>query len=140
MDTFKNILTLAIKFIFNRNNKNTQQVYTIGDYDPSLLEQGKIIKLGPIPKEEIPDVFPQSFLEKDGCYGGGEAFATIERASDAIVEQKMNGILPLGNWRVYLLQTRWDGDVYQLKSEDYRINKSVRVLQEVVPHNPRIGT
>ncbi len=132
----KNIIKRALIFLSTGLTihcyAQCDNVYTIGDYDNSLIANGMVIKLGPENAQEVTDNFPKSFLESDGTYGGGEAFCSIERACEVMFQLKNNGTLPYdGNWRIYLLQARWDKDVYQLKNDDYRINKPVKVLQEV---------
>ncbi len=128
----KNTLAVLCVGFTLHGHAQCEDVYTIGDYDNSLIANGMVLKLGPVDAQEVPDVFPKSFLESNGGYGGGEAFCTIEKACEVQQQLINNGTLPNdGHWKIYLLQARWDKDVYLLKNGDYRINKPVKVLQEV---------
>lgn len=133
MDVYKmkNTFVLLCALLVFNCHAYCAHVYTIGDYDHTLIEKGMVTKLGPIPSEEIIDAFPQTFLETDGSYAGGEAFCSIEDACAEMKKLKASGILPAGHWRIYELQATWDQDVYKLHDENYRFNKSVKVLQEV---------
>ncbi|ASQ47073.1 DVU_2496 family lipoprotein [Legionella clemsonensis] len=109
-----------------------QNVYTIGAYDDAFKQRAAVMKLGPLPANEVPPVIPQSFLESDGSYGGGEVTRTISQACQLLKKQLNTGILPHEeNWHIYLLEADWNKDTYQLHSNDYRLKHPVRVLKLV---------
>ncbi|KTD07255.1 DVU_2496 family lipoprotein [Legionella jamestowniensis] len=109
-----------------------QKVYTIGAYDEAFKQQVVVMKLGPLPANKVPPAIPQSFLEADGSYGGGEGTCTITQACQLLKEQLDSGILPSDeNWHIYQLEADWEKDIYQLHPNDYRLKHPVRVLKLV---------
>ena len=121
---------LSITFTFSMNSlAKCKEVFTIGAYDEAFKNHITVTKLGPLPASEVPPVLPKSFLEKDGSYGGGEAFCTIEQACRALESQLNKGVLPkTETWHIYILDADWNHDTYKLHSNDFRINRSVKVL------------
>lgn len=127
------IITCYFSIIFNIHAKaNCKKVYTIGAYDEGFAKKALVTKLGPIPANKISPNIPPSFLEKNGSYGGGEAFCTINAAREALQKQLKSGILPKNiDWHIYLLEANWQRDVYKLHDNDFRIRHAVKVLQKV---------
>lgn len=113
-------------------NEFSAKVYTIGAYEEAFARNQKVKKLGPLLVAEIPSAFPASFLEKDGSYGGGEVFDSIEKAL-AVLEQKLLAeVLPkTENWHIYLLEADWSSDIYELHPNDFRVKHTVDVLHRV---------
>jgi hypothetical protein len=106
-----------------------EHVYTIGAYDQAFSQQEQVMKLGPLPANEVPPALPSAFLEKDGSYGGGEAFQTIEQACLVLKQQLASGVLPSTEvWHIYLLDANWNQDTYPLHPHDFRISRTVRVV------------
>ncbi|WP_290920770.1 DVU_2496 family lipoprotein [Halodesulfovibrio sp.] len=102
------------------------KVYTIGDssYDIALAKGKPPVKLGPIQAENVPDIFPQSFLEKDGSYGGGKVYPSISAAQKGLKVLLQKGTLPEGlTWHIFELDATWEDDVYEISQSDYRLNK-----------------
>lgn len=121
------ILTLS-----SSNFAACKNVYTIGAYDEAFANHAVITKLGPLATKDVPSTIPKSFLEKDGSYGGGEAFCKIKDACHALVHQLDTGVLPASEkWHIYLLDADWNRDTYKLHQDDYRITHSVKVLKLV---------
>ena len=111
---------------------DSHKVYTVGAYDYALVKQGGVLKLGPLPHSEVPPQLPKTFLEKDGSYGGGEAFKTVHDACSDLKKQISSGKLPASiNWHIYLLKAKWRVDTYELHPNDFRIKHSVIVLRKV---------
>lgn len=105
-------------------------VYTIGAYDEAFSRHANIEKLGPLPTANVPSILLKSFLEKDGSYGGGEAFCTISEACQRLAQQITLGVLPkTEHWHVYLLDADWNKDVYKLHANDFRIKHPAKVLK-----------
>lgn len=132
----KNYIILALLnfgFIVSMDSSaKCKDVYTIGAYDEAFKNHLTVTKLGPLPASEVPPALPKSFLEKDGSYGGGEAFCTIEKACHVLEHQLNAGVLPkTESWHIYVLDADWNRDTYKLHSNDYRINYSVKVLNLV---------
>ncbi|OAI47104.1 hypothetical protein AYO45_01615 [Gammaproteobacteria bacterium SCGC AG-212-F23] len=127
------LLLLSIIFTLSINSlAKNNAVYTIGAYDEAFKTHNPVTKFGPVTASEIPPTLPKTFLEKDGNYGGGEAFRTIKAACDALKHQLTNGILPnTYAWHIYLLDANWKPGTYQLHPNDYRIKQTVRVLKLV---------
>lgn len=116
----------------NAWTSNCKYVYTIGAYDEAFSKHVAVTKLGPIPAADVPLELPKSFLEKDGSYGGGEAFCTIKQACRKLKKQLTAGILPKNlNWHIYLLAVDWNRDTYKLNTNDFRIMRSSEVLKLV---------
>lgn len=102
------------------------KVYTIGDtsYDIALAKGKPPVKLGPIQAENVPDIFPQSFLENDGSYGGGKVYPSISAAQKELKVLLQKGTLPEGlTWHIFELDATWEDDVYEISQNDYRLNK-----------------
>lgn len=109
-------------------------VYTIGEvsYDKSLESGNPSIKLGPIPMGQVPQVFPESFLEPDGSYAGGVVYCSPEEAVLGLNNLIEKGILPKDmDWHIYELEANWETDVYLLKKGDYRLQNPSRVKRRV---------
>ena len=126
---FASCLALA-----NQQQGKCSGVYTIGEvsYDKSLERGNPIVKLGPIPADQVPPVFPKSFLESDGSYAGGMVYCSPEEAATGLTELLDNGILPKDmEWHIYELDANWETDVYLLKKGDYRLQKPSRVKKRV---------
>lgn len=110
----------------------SKYVYTIGAYDDAFSQRALVTKSGPIPAADISSPIPQSFLEKDGSYGGGEAFYSINQACRALKRQLASRIFSKNeNWHIYLLDANWNRDTYKLHPNDFRIKNPVKVLKLV---------
>jgi hypothetical protein len=110
------------------------EVYTVGEvsYDQALADGKPIMKLGPIPAGNVPPIFPKSFLEPDGSYGGGIVYQSVENAKDGLAALLKNGTLPAGlEWHIYQLDAEWENDVYELKKGDYRLKKPCPVEKRI---------
>ncbi len=109
-------------------------VYTIGDisYDKSLENGNNSIKLGPIPAEQVPPIFPKSFLEADGSYGGGVVYCSAEGAIQGLNNLLQKSILPKDmEWHIYELEATWEIDVYELNKNDFRLKNPSKVKSRV---------
>jgi len=105
-------------------------VYALGAYDKAFAEGLGVVKLGPLAKDKIPPFMPQSFLEPDGHYGGGEVFCSVKIACRTLQQLLENKILPADeHWLIYELAANWPSDVYELYPFDFRLNHSVKVLR-----------
>ncbi|OGT37391.1 MAG: hypothetical protein A3F12_06440 [Gammaproteobacteria bacterium RIFCSPHIGHO2_12_FULL_38_14] len=110
--------------------RNYNSIYTIGAYDEAFSKHETVIKLGPIAATEVPPTIPKSFLEKDGSYGGGEAFCTIKQACHGLKNQLASGKLPKNeSWHIYILDANWNEDTYQLHANDFRIKRPLKVIK-----------
>lgn len=110
------------------------RVYTIGDvnYDKALESGKPSIKLGVIPAGQVPPIFPKSFLEADGSYGGGVVYCSIEGAKQGLNNLLEKNILPKEmEWHIYELEATWETDVYKLKVNDFRLKKTSKVKKRV---------
>lgn len=104
-------------------------VYTIGAYEEAFAKHAIITKLGPLTSSNLPSGFPKTFLEKNGSYGGGEAFCTVKAATRMLKRQLAAGVLPPNeHWHIYILDADWNRDVYKLKANDFRLKHAVKVL------------
>lgn len=130
--SFASAFILIVMFFSNVWANNCNKVYTIGAYDGSFSKHAAVTKLGPIAAANVPVVIPKSFLEKDGSYGGGEAFCTIKQACHALKKQVASGVLLKNeHWHIYLLDADWNRDTYKLHPNDFRIKHPVKVLKIV---------
>ncbi|SIN96701.1 DVU_2496 family lipoprotein [Halodesulfovibrio marinisediminis] len=128
------VLFLFVLILAWPNLGMCSNVYTIGDasYDISLAKEKAPVKLGPLPVGSVPSIFPESFLEADGSYGGGVVYKTIPGAKKGLKELLKKGILPAElNWHIYELNAVWETDVYELKQGDYRLSKPCSVRKRV---------
>ncbi|KTD32166.1 hypothetical protein Lnau_3077 [Legionella nautarum] len=133
MKYYPSFAVLILTFIISINCSATcKKVYTIGAYDEAFKNHITVTKLGPLSASEVPATLPKSFLEKDGSYGGGETFCSIEEACYALKSQLASGVLPKTEaWHIYILDAVWSYDTYELHTNDYRLNRPVKVLQSV---------
>lgn len=126
----KSILFFAFWLATFSSHAECSHVYTIGAYDSAFKNNFSVTKLGPLTAKDVPPILPKTFLEQDGSYAGGEAFCSIKKACLALNTQLANGILPATeHWHIYLLNAEWKSDTYQLRTQDHRLNKSVKVLK-----------
>lgn len=126
------IFTMNLLLSVNAVAEHSRHVYTIGAYDEAFAKHAIVTKLGPLPADQVSAVIPKSFLEKDGRYGGGEAFCTIQQACRALKKQLASGVLPKNmSWHIYLLNANWDQDTYLLHPQDFRIKHALIVLKQV---------
>lgn len=112
------------------NAVDSDPIYTFGDY--KLSDRGWGIKIGPLASDEIPDGFPVSFLQLDGSYPGGRIYAAADEAKQGLLEAQESGIIPEeGDWGVYLLEGNWGDYAYELRPNEFHLNKSTRILQRI---------
>ncbi len=129
---FASFFILNLTFSSNVWANNCNKVYTIGAYDEAFSKNTIVTKLGPMAAADVPPIIPKAFLEKDGSYGGGEAFCTIKQACHALKKQLASGVLPKNeHWHIYLLDADWNQDTYKLHTNDFRIKHPVKVLKPV---------
>ena len=127
---FASAIILNLTFFSTVWANNCNKVNTIGAYDEVFSKHAAVTKLGPIAAPDVPPIIPKSFLEKDGSYGGGEAFCTIKQACNALKKQLASGVLLKNeNWHIYLLDADWSRDTYKLNTNDFRIKHPVKVLK-----------
>ena len=133
MKTFLNMLIIIAALLGSvQCFAKCKSVYTIGAYDEAFKSHLTVTKLGPLAASEVPPALPKSFLEKDGSYGGGEAFCTRKKACITLIHQLDTGKLPdTENWHIYILDADWNRDTYKLHANDFRINHAVTVLKLV---------
>ena len=128
------VLSIPCLALASQQQGEYSGVYTIGEvsYDKSLENGNPSIKLGPIPADQVPPVFPKSFLEPDGSYAGGGVYSSPEEAAMGLTKLLEKGILPKDmEWHIYELDANWETDVYLLKKGDYRLQKPSRVKRRV---------
>ncbi|WP_051251659.1 DVU_2496 family lipoprotein [Psychrilyobacter atlanticus] len=115
-------------------NSRCSGVYTIADinYDKSLENGKPVIKLGVILADQVPPTFPKSFLEADGSYGDGVVYCSVEEAIQGLNNLLEKKILPKEmEWHIYELGATWETDVYQLKTNDFRLKTPSKVKKRV---------
>lgn len=125
-------LFVAISFVSLKSFAQCKKVYAVGAYDKAFSKHATVTKLGPLSAAQVPKSIPREFLEKDGSYGGGGAYCSIEAACLGMQHEVQSGVLAKDEvWHVYLLDAEWGKDVYELHPNDFRIKHSVRVLKRV---------
>lgn len=132
--TAMRVLFLFVTILVFPHYGMCSEVYTVGEvsYDQALADGKSIMKLGPIPAGNVPPVFPKSFLESDGSYGGGIVYKSVEDAKDGLAASLKNGTLPAGlEWHIYQLDAEWENDVYELKKDDYRLKQPCPVEKRI---------
>lgn len=109
-------------------------IYTYGDasYDKQLEKAILPKKLGAIPADQIPNGFPQKFLEVDGSYGGGRVFCTVEEAEAAILDAENRNFLSKGGaWGIYQVEGDWASNTYELHPNDFRLRETALIIKRV---------